>query len=397
MSAHGLHDGRRASCGAGRGDLVAAILLVAALGGASCKGDPDPGRDGEAARSQRLQPDGSVRLSASDRASLGLRVEAAALVDLPDVRLRLGRVLARPVDGISIVSPTLARVSEVSPLSIGDDLQAGAILAILEPLLSPSERIGVDVQAADLAGQLQAARRELSLHEAAAARANALSEATIVSGQARQEADTLVETTRARIAGLERARAASRGHGAVPLFTPESGRLAAFDVNLGAVVHPGDVIAHVIAKGPRWIDVLAAPDEPSGDSYEIRAGSEWIPARLVGTGGVVGNDGARRDRLEVDESNALRLLPGASVPVRVAVGASSGVVVPEAALVPVVGGDLVFVEGADGAFRPRLVTAVARLAGRVRIGTGLKVGERIVVSGAMGLRGETLRSLLEVD
>jgi len=69
-------------------------------------------------------------------------------------------------------------------------------------------------------------------------------------------------------------------------------------------------------------------------------------------------------------------------------------VVPETALVPGVEGDTVFVETGPNLYAPRAVDVAARLAGRVRIRSGLKPGERVVVQGVMALQGERLRSQL---
>lgn len=119
-----------------------------------------------------------------------------------------------------------------------------------------------------------------------------------------------------------------------------------------------------------------------------------MPARLVARGGIVGVDGTRRDRLEVDTAQAAALLPGSTVSVRVGVGETRGVLVPESALVPGAGADLVFVETSAGVYAPRSVRVAARFCGKARLATGVAAGTRIVTRGAMSLRGESLRSEL---
>ena len=105
-----------------------------------------------------------------------------------------------------------------------------------------------------------------------------------------------------------------------------------------------------IRPGPRWIDVAVSPGEEPAAAYEVEIASRWAAARLLSRGAVVGPDGARHDRLEVDAAQATLLTPGATVAVRLARENDRGVVVPEGALVPGSGGDGVFVETASGEF-----------------------------------------------
>ena len=66
----------------------------------------------------------------------------------------------------------------------------------------------------------------------------------------------------------------------------------------------------------------------------------------------------------------------------------------ESAVVPGVGADLVYVETGDGTFAAHSVRIGARFGGRARVSSGLSPGDKVVVQGAMGLRGESLRGEL---
>lgn len=379
------------------GSLTRALLLAALLLTACTESEAErEERAMAAAVPQRLQADGTVHLSEADRTALDLRVEEVAQGTLPDARVRLGRVLARPGDEALLVAPVSARITSVAAIAIGSDVANGATLVEVIPVLAAGETVSLNVQTAELEGQLRGAERELVLREATAARARELSTSVIISTQAREEAETAVETTRARVEALRRARAMQLSGGAsqLALRAPIAGRLVALDVALGAVVRPGDVLARVLRGGSRWVDVSVSPDDPVGASYEVQVGGGFIPARLVTRGSFVGPGGTRRDRLEVDAAQAAALLPGATISVRVGVGESSGVLVPESALVPGVGSDVVYVETAPGIFAPHAVRVAARFGGRARLASGLAAGTRVVTQGAMSLRGESLRSEL---
>lgn len=379
------------------GRLTWTTLLISGLLAACTESETErEERAMAAAVPQRLQTDGTVRLSDADRRALDLRVEAAVQAALPDARVRLGRVTARPGDEALLVAPVAARIMRVAAIAIGSDVTSGTILVDITPVLNAGETVSLNVQTAELEGQLRASERELTLREATAARARELSASVIISTQTREEAETFVETTRARVEALRRARTMQLSGGAsqLALRAPIAGRLVALDVSLGAVVRPGDVLARVLRGGSRWIDVSVSPDDPVGASYEVQVGGSWIPARLVARGSFVGPEGTRRDRLDVDAAQTAALLPGATISVRVGVGESSGVLVPESALVPGVGSDVVYVESAPGTYAPHAVRVAARFGGRARLASGLAAGTRVVTQGAMSLRGESLRSEL---
>ena len=375
---------------------VAALLSVGPL--ASCT-ESEAQREERAlaaAVPQRLQPDGSVRLSDADRSALDLRVEAATEGSLTNAHVRLGRVVARPGDEAFLVAPVDARVVRVVPVAIGSEVASGIALIEVTPVLTSGEAMALGVQTAELNGQLREAERDLALRKATAARARDLWAVSLISRQALEEAETAVETILARVDGLRRAHEMqlSGGVSQMTLRAPIAGRLVALDVSLGAIVRPGDMLARVLRGGSRWIDVQVSPDDPVGSSYEVKVGDAWIRARLVARGSFVGPDGRRQDRIEVGAEQAVALLPGATISVRVGVGDGSGVLVPEAALVPGVGSDIIYIETTPGTYTPRAVRVAARFNGYARLTGGLAVGTRVVTRGAMSLRGESLRSEL---
>lgn len=375
--------------------LALVSLTLWALAGC---GESEEEREEEAMRAaipQRLQPDGTITLSEADRTALGLVVEPAAELDLQETHLRFGTVRPRLSEDTLVVAPVAGRVAGTVTVALGGTVTAGQAVVSIDPILGTSEQMSARVQSADLAGQIAATEQELKAGEAELERVRALEKDKIVSTAKLQETEAAVAGTRARVAALRRARAV-QGTGAggrVALKAPKTGTVVALDAPIGAVVGPGDVLMRILTPGPLWVDVQVPPDEPPGDRYEVGSGSSWVPARFVARGGLVGADGTRTDRLEVEAAQSAALLPGATVSVRIAHGATRRVVVPEDAIVPAAGADVVYVETGDGALSPRPVRVVARSDGRVGV-TGLSPGDRVVVRGAMSLRGESLRAEL---
>ena len=371
--------------------IAPAILLTAC-------GESESARETRAmkdATPQRLRPDGTIQLSDQDRAALGLVVASAADGDLPESTLRFGRVVSLSANEGQVVAPVGGRVTRPPLAQLGSPVNAGAVLLEIAPALDTPDRIAVGTQAAEREGQIEVAAGELARAEADAARARQLSP-HIVSAAKLQEAETAVAASRARLEGLRNARtAASHAQtNPVSVSAPIAGTVTAITVDVGALVNKGDVLARIVREGPVWIDVSVPPDDPVGDRYVVTRSSGSIAARLLARGSVMDADGTRHDRLVVDAAQSAGLSPGASVSVQVAHGASRGIVVADSALVPGVETDTVFVETASGIFAARPVHVAARFEKQVRVASGLKVGDRVVVQGAMALQGERLRSQL---
>jgi multidrug efflux pump subunit AcrA (membrane-fusion protein) len=366
--------------------LLPALALVPLLG--CVGGEREEERHDDV---QRVQSSGAIRLTAEDRETLGIEARPVEIGDVPEVRLRVGRALARPADESLVMAPVTGRIAAAPTRVVGDSVAAGQVILTLVPIVTAGERVSLDLQTADLDGQLRAARSELELRRTAAERAQRSRKDGLTSEQELERAETDLDLAKSRVWALEQARIVGRQGAPLDLLAPAAGQLVALDATVGAVVQPGEVLARIVSGTARWVDVLSSPEDPVGQRYEVRVAGTWTEAKLAARGGFVGADGMRRDRLEIDSPS---LLPGAPVAVRVIVGSSKGISVPETGLVPVLGGDQVYVEGADETFTPRDVVVSARFGGQARIASGLAAGERVAVTGAMALRGESLRASL---
>lgn len=378
--------------------IPASILLGALAVSAGCGGQSEATREAEAMKSatpNRVQADGSIRLTDQDRSILGLLVQATADADLPNTTLRFGRVMSPPANEAHVVSPVTGRITRPPRVQLGQAIAAGATLLDIQPSLDIPEQISVGTQAAQRQGDIEAAQRELTKAEADAERARALSP-QVVSAAKLQEAETAAATARARLEGLQAARTAeaTARTQSVVVAAPIAGTVADLTATVGSLVNRGDVLARIIKPGPLWIDVAVPPDEPVGDRYEVLAGTTTMPARLLARGRLTDVSGTRMDRLAVEADAASALTPGSTVSVRIAHGVTRGIVAPESAIVPGVETDTVFVETSAGTFAPRPVQVAARFGGQVRLASGLKPGERVVVRGGMALQGELVRSQL---
>jgi RND family efflux transporter MFP subunit len=374
-----------------------AVVIAIAVSLSGC-GESESAREAkamQAATPQRLQPDGSIKLTDADRAALALLTAPAAETELPESTLRFGRVLSPPANEAQVVSSVTGRVTRPPLVELGASVSASAALIEIMPVLDTPDRIAVGTQSAERVGQIEAAEREVSKAEADAARARELSP-QVVSVAQLQEAETALATARARLEGLRNARTASDQAQSRPVTVtaPVSGTISAINVEVGGLVNRGDVLARLLRAGPLWIDLFVPPDDPTADRYEVETPSGPIPARLLTGGRLIDPDGTRHDRLIVAATSSTVLRPGSTVSVHAARGTMRGIVLPESALVPGVDTDTVFVETSPGIFTARSVRVAARFGGQVRLTAGINAGETVVIQGAMGLQGERLRSQL---
>lgn len=370
---------------------VLVLMLASCL--ASCRQRTDESRT---SKSEAGGPRSGLTIDAERAKALGLEVAPATRGELADVAIRFGRVLARSGDETLVVAPVAARIDRPPSVALGERVRAGAALVTLAPLLGAGERLSFGVQSAELEGQIAGAEKELVADEARLERDRALAKDQIVSAERLQKTEAEVAAARARLDALRRARAlqAPGGGPRLEVRAPADGVVASIDAPVGRGVQAGDVLARILRPGPRWIDVAVPPADPVGAGYEVGAlDGGPVVARLVARGAVVADDGARHDRLEVGADAAAKVMPGATVAVRVAAGSSAGIVVSESAIVPGRDGDRVFVLEKDGHYQARPVKVVARFGGRVRLG-GVDEGERVVVRGGMALAGEQLREVL---
>jgi RND family efflux transporter MFP subunit len=388
---------------------MTARILALALAAAICAGCGGRDRDDDERRPPSRVQGGAIVLDERSRAALDLVVAAATEADLPEVRIRYGKVVARPGDELVIASPITGRVAQVGR-AIGDRVTTGDEIARITPSLGAAERASLGVQSAEITAQVTQAQEEAKLREAEVARASELVRDGIVSQARLQEAEAAVATAHARLQAARQGLAAQAGAvgRALPLVAPADGTIAALEVALGEGVEAGRPIARVLRAGPRRIDLSVHAADPAASSYEAQIGGQtggqtggpaggqsgdrWFPARLVTRSIAVGEDGSRHDVLELDAG--AQPLIGAVVAVRLATAPARGPVVPESAVLTSAGGDVVYVENQHGRFEARVVQVAARLGGRARIAAGLKPGDRVVVRGAAALRGEALRSSL---
>ena len=366
-------------------------ILLGILGGtAACsqfKNDDD-GNDEAAAPKQRVDREGRVVLTKSERHALGLEVAAVHNGTLRRRSLRYGTVVARPQEDVLVVAPVTGRFV-TSVATLGASVEEGDALAVIEPLVDTASRASLEAERRQLAGQIESAQAQVEAKRTDLKRLSTLVSTNLATEADKAQADAALRSEQARVQSLKRA---SGGlgkaiKGTLTLRAPAAGTVASLVTSPGTLVHQGDILTRIVRAGPRWVDAAVPPDDPVGDNYRIRRGTGGLTAHLLSRGAVVEPDGTRRDRLQVNSDAAPNLLPGETVSVEV-IHNWHGMIVPVEAVVRLGDRKLVFVEVKEGLFAPHEVNVGAREGAQAAVTAGLQEGDSVVTRGASSLAAE---------
>jgi cobalt-zinc-cadmium efflux system membrane fusion protein len=222
------------------------------------------------------------------------------------------------------------------------------------------------------------------------------------------QADRLAATT------LLASMGAPAGGDRLILRAPIAGVVVRRDVVLGAPVRPESPLLHIVA--PDRLIVRAKLPETNALSIGVGAAAMITPrarrddrpgcaAHVTSRFAIVDESTRAIPILVTPDAPCAALSPGAYVDVtvrasgeRTSLKEASGLAVPSDAIVDVRGASVVFIAGKDETtFSPRRVRTGSAEAGMTHVESGLEAGERVVVRGALLLKGELMRADLGGD
>ena len=298
-------------------------------------------------------------------------VVAAAGQASPSISLT-GRIIADPQSGGLVQSTTGGRIVAAGGLPlIGQRVRAGQALATIEPTLQA-------IDEADIARELADLDQQIALAANRAARVRRLE--GLVPRREIEEAQITLSGLRSRRAGLARARSARE-----TLVAPISGIVSAVPVRVGQVVAAETTLFEIVDPSRLFVEanIFDRRSISSGQRGVARA-ADGTTFQLVFAGAGLadrGSAGAGQFRV-VGAPFGLRV--GEPVTIEVSAGAPvAGVVVPRAAVQTGENGIAsVFVKQGAENFVSRPVRVAPLDATRVVLLSGVRVGERVVTTGA---------------
>lgn len=314
-----------------------------------------------------------VAALAATAPSLAAEPFVLAPQDVPEWKAVYGRVEARDL------VPARARIGGTVVellVSEGDEVEAGARIAIVRDDKIDFQIAAIDAQLRALEAQLGRAQSELE-------RGRSLVERGVITAQRLEQLSTDVDVTQNQIAATQAQRSVIVQQGEEgDVLAPASGRVLSVPLTKGAVIMPGEPVATIGGGG--FFLRLAIPERHSAEL------EEGAPIRIVTAGE------ARQGRLakiypriengrviaDVEVEGLDDAFVDARVLVEVPVGMRSALLVPQAALATRAGLDFVRVmAGATEVERVVVPGETIMQDGKthVEILTGLEAGDSVIV------------------
>lgn len=353
--------------------ILAALLLVspAFAGEGHDHGDSAPAATSNA---PKRNPDGSVFLPKTSQRQLAVRtVLAEQKAVSPSIELT-GRVLMDANAGGRVQPTQAGRVETVGAglPQLGQAVRKGTVLAVVRSSASAIERANQQAQTAELASQLDLARRRVARLEQL--------EGTVPQKET-EAARADVQSLQQRLGAVSRSVSATE-----TLVAPISGVISAVNVVAGQVVDAREILFEVIDPSRLVVEALAFDTSlitNIGAASATSGAGVNIPLRFAGAGRAQ-REGAIPLQFRTAGSGTVPLAVNQAVKVVLQTGQTvQGFPLPAAAVVKNASNqDMVWVHTGAETFVARTVRATALDGATVAVVDGLKAGERVVVQGA---------------
>lgn len=362
-----------------QGILIAGVAGIAALAGVYWW-TADAGPDSPPAATARPAANGVLAVTAGKARDLGIALAPARVATLAPLA-ELPATIAPPPNARVAVPATLPGVVMRTMVVEGDPVRQGQPLAVV-----------ASREVLTLGADLSRAGARLGVAQSSAARLSQLSREGIIAGARADEARAVAAEARADVSEKSRILRMVGGHGGSGTYTltaPIAGRVSKADIQVGAPVD-GTTAPYVIDAVGRYEVTAQVPERLIG---AIRPGMTVMLGDLSGTvtaAGSVIDPMTRSATLKASLPAGPGVVAGRASSLAVLGPAPTGsVMVPSAAIASLNGRDVVFV-AVQGGFSARLVSLGVARGGQTLVLSGLKPGERVVVSGTSALKALAL-------
>jgi membrane fusion protein, heavy metal efflux system len=336
-----------------------------------------------------------IRFSAAFAERAGVKFAPSACGELAPVVRVTGSVDFDPERVAALGARVAGRIERIAKYP-GDTVKAGDVVALVR-----SAELGrAQADILSLGAQASAAAANQRRQEALAAQRVTAEREAELARAAREQAQAELAAAQQRLAAIGGGGAGQPG-GLLAITSPIDGRLVELFVARGQALEPSQTIARVADLSRLWIELAVFERDlgriREGDRVEVAPQTDAqksVVGHVAHVGEVIDRDTRSATvRVVVDNKDGT-LRPGQSVlaGINVAkVAASDQPLVPLDAVATIDGNATLFVAVDDSAVEPRRVTLGPRDVQSVLITSGLKPGERIVVSGVFALKSELFR------
>lgn len=345
----------------------------------------------------------NVKLSPEALKNAGIKTAPAKKQALADT-IQVTANIAHNQDRLFHVTPRIAgRVVDVR-VSVGSDVKAGSVLAVLD-----STELGqtkVEYLKSQTLLELAKANyeREKSLFDQKIAAKKDVLAAEAEYRKAEAEARSLHE--RLRLYGLSEQAINNLNNlpSQYAITSPGNGVVVERELSNGEVVEAGKKVFSVSDLSTVWVLLNIHEKDlgriKPGANVRIRTESypgEVFAGQISNIGNVVDPQNRTIPVRVVVPNPQTRLKPGMFATAEIVTGISSAeaIMIPSSAIQKIEGKPSVFVRQQDGTFAKREVELGQEFGDSVEVKSGLKEGEQVVVAGAFTLKSELQKEGLE--
>jgi biotin carboxyl carrier protein len=344
-----------------------------------------------------------VKLDAEAQKRLALAVEPLAELVLSPEVTGYGRFQEDPSRSFVVRAPitgTLRRSNDRGWPGLGDKIDEGAPLGVVEPRFAPVDRVDLASRLASAQAEAESARASQAAAQAALARARTLN------AENKNVADRTVEEAQARVKNDEaRLKAAVAIEASLvapaPPVTSQAGEVVEILAQPGEAVESGQALLRVT----RFDALLARVALPVGESIERAKTARIVPLGrsdvLQGERVALASsaDPALLGETIVFRVTAADLRPGMAFTAYLARPGDpvKGVLVPSGALVRFGGKTWVYVRSGAELFSRREVREAKPVEKGFFVAAGLAPGEPVVVVGTQMVLSEELKAQIQIE
>lgn len=377
------------------------------------------------------EPERGVRVPEDVQRRLGIEVHPAELETLPETVEVPGQLEAPQGRSHQVTAPVTGRVVGGTLPQVGDRVERGQVLAVVEEVLGSADRVSVRNQRVELeARRLEFETRRLEqrgriaeLEKERRVAGSVLAQRGLELDRAerllaieavpRKEVDAAryaLEQARRDLQGLDRELSVARQLPELPVLpapsgvqsydvvSPVSGTVAEVEVAPGETVEPSKALFTVVDLSDLWVRARL-PERYLGivgEATRARVTPVAFPrdvrdARLHSVGTAVDPQSRTASVIYRLPNPGLKLLQGMAVRVQLLGATQRVLTVPEDAVLRVEGEDRVFVRVAPDRFEARTIQVRGTRQGRALVAGGLEAGTPVVVAGAGQLASELAR------
>lgn len=323
---------------------------------------------------RRLE-DGSVFLPKPTQRLLEIRTRILAPETTRATRILIGRVIADP-NRTGLVQSTIGgrvRPTEKGLPTLGQRVEAGEILAFVEPAFAPIDASDVRQTAGDLEQRIALIRAKINRQKRLVAR-NVTSRANL------EDLEIELAGLKARRKVLSESRVQRE-----PLKAPVDGVIAGVNVAAGQVVGTADTLFHIVDPTRLWIEAISYDPNLVVDGAGVEARlptGEKFALEFVGRSRELTQQAVRFQFKINAPSDALHI--GSPTKVLVETGAPiDGLILPRAAITQAPNGQMVvFMRLGPESYEPKAIRFESIDVDRVRLTGGLNKGDQVIVRGA---------------